>query len=182
MCASRIFLTGQPGIGKTTAIRLIARDLEIRGKKVEGMISSEIRSSGERIGFQLEDIFTHKVGILAHSDDRFDGAPTVGKYYVNIPDIERIGAAAIRKAAIEAEVVIVDEIGPMELKSTQFILAVEFALASKKNLIGTIHKNSKHPLVNSIKSNVNCRIIELNSHNRGEIPSEIVNELTQQVL
>ena len=149
---------------------------------MEGIISSEIRSSGERIGFQLEDILTHKVGILAHSEDRSNGAPTVGKYHVNLPDIERIGAVAIRKAAIEAEVVIVDEIGPMELKSTQFILAVEFALTSEKNLIGTIHKSSKHPLVNSIKSSVNCRIIELNSQNRDKIPLEIVNELTRQVL
>ena len=94
------------------------------------MISSEIRESGERIGFQLEDISTHKVGILAHSKNRADSAPTVGKYYVNLTDIERIGAASIRNAASEADVVIVDEIGPMELKSTQFILAVELALAS----------------------------------------------------
>jgi nucleoside-triphosphatase len=116
MCASRIFLTGQPGIGKTTAIRIIARGLEIRGKKVEGMISSEIRRAGERIGFQLEDIYTHRVGILAHSKNRHYGAPTVGKYHVNLAAIEEIGAAAIRSAANEADVVIVDEIGPMELK------------------------------------------------------------------
>jgi nucleoside-triphosphatase len=176
MCASRIFLTGQPGIGKTTAIRLIVRELEKNGKRVGGMISSEIRETGERVGFQLEDISTHQIGILAHSKVKSSDAPIIGKYYVNIFDIERIGAAAIRAAASEADVVIIDEIGPMELKSTQFVLAVEFALASKKNIIATIHRRSTHPLVSSIKSNPDYRIIEINLLNRVRVPFEIVDK------
>lgn len=143
------------------------------------MISGEIRDSGERIGFQLEDITTRRVGILAHLQNRSNGAPTVGKYYVNLADIEGIGAVAISNAANEADVVIVDEIGPMELKSTQFIRAVELAMASKKSLVGTIHKSSTHPLISSIKSNANCRIIEVTAQNRRMIPSEVVDELTR---
>jgi nucleoside-triphosphatase len=180
MSASCIFLTGQPGIGKTTAIRSIVSGLQMRGKKVGGMVSGEIKGgSGERIGFQLEDISTHKVGILAHFQNGSKGAPTVGKYYVNLTDIEAIGASAISNATNEADVVIVDEIGPMELKSTQFIRAVELAMASERNLVGTIHKNSTHPLISSIKSNANCRIIEVTAQNRGKIPTEIVDELTR---
>jgi nucleoside-triphosphatase len=175
MCASRIFLTGQPGIGKTTAIRLIARDLERRGKRVGGMISSEIRDAGGRVGFQLEDISTHKVGILAHLQEKLrDTRPTVGKYYVNLHDIEKIGAAAIRNAVNIADVIIIDEIGPMELKSKEFNAAVEFALASEKSLVATIHRLSTHPLISSIKSNANCRLIEVTFHNRDHIPSEVV--------
>ena len=140
------------------------------------MISSEIREAGERVGFQLEDISTHQIGILAHSNVKPSDAPIVGKYYVNIFDIERIGATAIRAAANEADVVIIDEIGPMELRSTQFVLAVEFALTSKKNIIGTIHRHSTHPLVSSIKSNPDYRILEVNLQNRVRVPFEIVEE------
>jgi len=146
------------------------------------MISSEIRESGERIGFELEDISTRKVGILAHLKERSNGAPTVGKYHVNLTDIERIGATAIRNALIEADVVIVDEIGPMELKSEPFILAVEAAMISKKNLIGTVHKSSSHPLISLIKASANCRIIEVNLHNRDRIAFEIITELTRRMI
>jgi len=181
MCTLRIFLTGQPGIGKTTAIRLIVRELEKRGKTVGGIISSEVREAGVRVGFQLEDISTHKVGTLAHSQVNPRGAPTVGKYHVNLSDIEMIGAAAIRNAVNLADVIIIDEIGPMELKSKQFITVVEFALGSKKSLIGTIHCQCAHPLVSSIRSNMNCRLIEISLHNRDKIPSEVVGVVVLQV-
>ena len=142
------------------------------------MISSEIREDGERVGFQLEDISTHRIGILAHSRSKSTDAPIVSKYQVNIFEIERIGVAAIRNAANEADVIIIDEIGPMELKSAQFVLAVELALASKKTLIGTIHRHSAHQLVSSIKSNPNYRIIEIDLQNRARVPFEILDETT----
>ena len=181
MCTLRIFLTGQPGIGKTTIIRLIARELERRGKKVGGMISSEIRDTRGRVGFQLEDISTHKIGILAHSQEKPRDAPTVGKYHVNLFDIKNIGATAIRNAVDIADVIIIDEIGPMELKSNEFVIVVESALASKKSLIGTIHQHCAHPLVSSIKCNSTCRLIEVSSHNREKIPSEVVGAVIRQV-
>jgi nucleoside-triphosphatase len=182
MCALRIFLTGKPGVGKTTAIRLIARDLERHGKRVGGITSSEIRDGNVRVGFQLEDITTHKVGILAHSQQKLrDARLTVGKYQVNLLDIERIGVAAIRDAVNIKDVIIIDEIGPMELKSKEFVAVVELALASEKCLIGTIHRLSTHALINSIKSNVNCRLVEVNLRNRDHIPSEVVGAVLGQV-
>jgi len=182
MCTLRVFLTGQPKVGKTTAIRLIANDLEKRGRRVGGMITSEIRDAGERVGFQLEDISTHKVGILAHSQEKSrDVCPVVGKYHVNLLDIERIGAAAIRNAVNTADVIIIDEIGPMELKSKEFIAAVEFAFASEKTLIGTIHRLCTHQLISSIKSSAGFRLIEVSFHNRVHIPSEVVEAVMLQV-
>jgi nucleoside-triphosphatase len=145
------------------------------------MISGEIRDAGERVGFQLEDISTHKVGILAHSDIRPHEAPAIGRYYVNVNDIEGIGAAAIRDAVKMADVIIIDEIGPMELKSEEFIAAVELALASQKNVIGTIHRYSAHPLVKSIKSNMNYRLIEISLHNRDKISSQVIDTVLRQV-
>jgi nucleoside-triphosphatase len=181
MLPLRFFLTGQPGIGKTTAIRLIARELAAHGMKVGGMVSSEIRDTSGRVGFQLEDISTHKVGILAHLHMKPRDAPIVGRYHVNLHDIDTVGAAAVRKAVNMADAVIIDEIGPMELKSNKFIVAVEFALASEKSLIGTIHRQCTHPLVTSIKSNVNCLLIEVNQRNRDKITSEIVGVVIRQV-
>lgn len=178
MCCVRIFLTGEPGVGKTTAVRQIVVELAKHGKRASGMISSETRETGERIGFQLEDISTHEMCILA-SKEIIQGNPTVGRYYVNVSGIEKLDAHAIEKATNEADVIIIDEIGPMELKSSPFILAVESALASKKHIIGTIHRRYSHRWIDSIKSNPKSRIIEVTSSNKHTITSMIVNELVR---
>lgn len=171
-----VFLTGEPGCGKTTVIQRISDLLEIQGTKPGGIISREIRVAGARVGFTLEDLMTHQAGSLAHIDLR--EGPRVGKYRVNLDDIQRVGVTAIRRAVTEADVVIIDELGPMELHSTPFILAVEMALASPKPLVGTIHKHAAHHLVAAIKSNPAYRIIEVTSDNREEIPDRIMELLS----
>jgi nucleoside-triphosphatase len=175
----RLFLTGDPGCGKTTVIRRISDILRGRGTKIGGMISGEIRREGVRIGFSLEDLITHETGTLAHVDQK-DG-PRVGKYRVNLSDIQRVGVTAIRRAITEADVVIVDELGPMELHSMPFILSVEEALASPRIIVGTIHKRASHALVSAIKSNPDYQIIEVTLDNRSRLPHEIVEQLTGRV-
>jgi nucleoside-triphosphatase len=177
MSPQRIFLTGEPGCGKTTAVRRICETLLGLGKKPGGMISCEIRERGVRLGFRLEDLLTHESGILAQVGK--ETGPRVGKYVVNLHDIERIGVTAVKRAIDEADVVVVDEIGPMELHSMPFILAVERALGSSKHFVGTIHKRASHPLVAAIKSNPVYQITEVTSGNRQQIPMLIVEQLSK---
>lgn len=178
MKPSRIFLTGEPGCGKTTIIKDVSQILLSRGVRVGGMISMETRKDGVRVGFSLEDLITHVTGILAHTGG--SAGPRVGKYHVNLLDMDRVGVAAIERAILEADVLIVDELGPMELHSMPFINAVRNALASTKPFVGTIHKRATHQLVTSIKSNPAHEIIEVTAENRVELPSRIVEQLTLQ--
>lgn len=60
-----VFLTGEPGCGKTTAIKRTCEILQMK-MKIGGVVSGEIREGGVRVGFSLEDIMTHEKGILAH--------------------------------------------------------------------------------------------------------------------
>ena len=142
-----------------------------------GMISSEIRVEGKRIGFQLEDVSSHEVGVLAKTNQRMPGAPMVGRYSVNLADIERVGVAAIKRATMNADVVVVDEIGPMELKSPEFVLAVEEALGSRKSFLGTLHKRSTHPLIHTIRRTPNYELIEVTVANRNVLALEVISRL-----
>jgi len=179
MTPSRIFLTGNPGCGKTTIIRRVCDILVSKGTKPGGMISEEIRKGGVRVGFSLEDLITHEIGVLARVDDR-DG-PRVGKYHVNLQDLQHVGAVAIRRAMAEADVVFVDELGPMELHSMPFILAVERALECPKHFVGTIHNRATHQLVTAIRSDPAHHIIDVTLDNREQMWSRIVEQLTGHV-
>ncbi len=175
----RVLLTGEPGCGKTTAIKKICEMLTARGRKVGGIVSGEIRDRGVRAGFSLEDLSTHETGILAHVSQR-DGPP-VGKYRVNLADIQRIAVTAIKRAIAEADVIIVDELGPMELNSMPFILAVEMALATQKHLVVTIHKRASHYLIAAIKSNPAYQILEVTLNNRNELPKTVTERIESQM-
>jgi nucleoside-triphosphatase len=171
----RVFLTGEPGCGKTTALKNTIQLLTNQGIKVGGMLSGEIREQGVRVGFSLEDILTHATGTLAHVNQKV--GPRVGKYRVDLEDLASVGVTAIERAIHEADVIVVDELGPMELNSDSFVRTVQNALVAPKHLLGTIHKRAAHTLVVEIKSNPTFQIVEVTLENRGMIPTEVVEKI-----
>ena len=67
------------------------------------------------------------------------GGPQLGKYHVNLDDLDSVGVQAINKAVETCNVVIIDEIGPMELFSERFKEATRKALASSKIVFAVVH-------------------------------------------
>jgi len=171
--ARRIGITGRPGVGKSTVLRrLIEQVAEKAEKKVGGMLTAEMREQGKRTGFVVEDISTGEKGILAHIREK---GPKIGKYGVNIANLERIGVSAIEKAVENADIIVIDEVGPMELKSRKFVNAVENAIESDKDMIVTVHWRANHPLVRRIKDEFD--ICEVTVANRDALHVQILRSL-----
>ncbi len=168
----RIAVTGQPGAGKTT---LVERVLAAVPLKAGGMVTKEIRKVGRRVGFSVIDIGSGQEGVLAHM--HLTQGPRLGRYQVNLKDLEEIGAAAIERAIQECQLVVVDEVGPMELKSPRFIAAVERALKEAANLLVTVHRASNHHLAYRIRHECD-RLIRLTKGNRDEKTQQVIELLT----
>jgi len=173
----RYFLTGKPGIGKTTAIIKIIEILEQQNIRVGGMVTKELREGSIRIGFEVEDIIDKRKGLLAVSNE--DGEPRIGRYHVRINEFEEIGVTALEKALDNAEVIVCDEIGPMELLSSKFIKLINTILESDKHIIGTVHWRAKHPLVHKIY-NIG-KVIEITYSNRNTLPEIIGSEIIKAI-
>lgn len=167
-----IVITGDPGIGKTTIVTGIAQGLKERGVRVGGVISREVRSNNIRTGFEFIDIATNDREILASVVG--DG-PRVGKYSVNLSGCH-FAALRLSAALISSDVIICDEIGPMELKSKEFIENVEKLLKTDKKVIAVIHRFLKHPLVNDVRKK-STSLIEINIKNRGQVIETILESL-----
>jgi nucleoside-triphosphatase len=145
-------VTGSPGEGKTTVLLKTVDGLTAKGYSVGGMISRDIRSFGTRTGFELLDVGSGTKGRLA-SVDQSQG-PQVGKYHVDLEDLKKIGANAILQAVSRSDVIVIDEIGPMELFSQQFVQAVQKALDSSKPVVCTVHWRMKSELIeNTLQRN-----------------------------
>ncbi|HMK93877.1 MAG TPA: NTPase [Candidatus Limnocylindrales bacterium] len=174
----RVFLlTGAPGIGKTTVLTKTVEALKADGISVGGMISREAREGGVRVGFEITDLASGRHGWLAHVDQK-DG-PHVGKYRVNIADLEAIGAEAIIEADEKSAVIAIDEIGPMELFSQRFKQAVEQALEGDKLVLAVVHAKAKDRLINEAKQREDAKIFTVTLPDRDSLSEKLTKEVLE---
>lgn len=170
-----IFITGPPRTGKTTVLLRAAEKLRAKGYKLGGMTSQEIRERDIRVGFEIRDYASNRNGWLAHT--RQSTGPRIGKYRVDLDSLNSIGATSILNALKDADIVLIDEIGPMELFSQPFKEAVQEAINSSKPVLGTIHYRAHLRLVKQIKSRSDTDIIEVTQENRDQLPALVVDKI-----
>jgi nucleoside-triphosphatase len=130
--AHALLLAGAPGSGKTTVIRCVAEAL--RGRRVRGFTTEEIREGGERLGFRLETL-DGRHGVLAHVST--PSPHRVGRYGVDIAALDAVVASALA-LDLTTEAYLIDEIGKMECLSARFVTAVRALLDSDRLLVATI--------------------------------------------
>ena len=158
------FIIGQPKTGKTSLLKELVKELRKNGLSVGGFISPEERHHGTRTAFYVTEVVAGKTAMLANV--KGDG-PKVSKYHVNVPSFESI-AMPVMKTAESYDVVIIDEIGLMELKSGKFSDALDSLLESHTPIIASLQSD----LVN--RYGITGEIIELNDNNREQVFRELL--------
>ena len=161
-----ILITGKPGCGKTTLIKQIIEELRLNAG---GFYTQEMRIGGRRVGFKIISVDGNE-SILAHVDIK--SPYRVSKYGVNIESIEKIGVKSILKALEENDVIVIDEIGKMELFSPRFKEVVNKALNSEKMLLATILL-APNPFTDKIKRRQDVKLFYLTPENREKVKEEI---------
>jgi nucleoside-triphosphatase len=127
-----LLLTGSPGVGKTTVIRHVVERL--RGRRLAGFYTEEIREHGVRRGFSLTT-FDGQERIMAHVG--FAKTFRVGRYGVDVATIDVVAHGSLMLDD-EVEVYLVGEIGKMECLSRKFISAMRTLLNADKAVVATV--------------------------------------------
>ena len=172
-----LLVTGMPGCGKTTVLRRLADRLRVDGHVVGGVICPEIRERGRRLGFSIVDVLGGE-GILSHVDLCRGDLPRVSRYGVNLADLDRISREALNR---RVDVFIVDEIGPMELKSRVFISEVERILDSNIPVVAAVHYRSSWGFAGRVKSRPDVETFIVTGDNRDDLPHHL-HRLASQLL
>ena len=165
-----ILITGNPGTGKTTLIKKLVHTFDTR---VSGFYTEEIRKQNERVGFAVRTLDGHE-GTLAHIDIR--SPYRIGKYKVDVESFERIALPALEKRRFGSKIIIIDEIGPMELFSEIFKKRVLEILDSPSSVIATI-KLKGSDFVAMIKSRNDVELYTLTRDTRETVFRSIVERL-----
>ncbi|MCQ5375494.1 MAG: NTPase [Methanomassiliicoccales archaeon] len=176
----KIGITGLPGAGKTHALLKVIEMLEADEMKVGGMITEPIIEDNKRLGFYVIDWQTKRKAILASTEIR--SKFMVGKFGVDLSALEEVGVEAILKACETADVVVIDEVGKMEVESEKFVGAVKAALEIEKPLLLTLHKKSRNPLLQDIRRRDDVRILEVTPINRNLLPYKIMKLMKGELL
>ena len=178
--AGRVWLiTGPPAIGKSTVLSKVMLSLRTGGLIVGGCTAKEVKESRARTGFEIVDLLSGRHGELA-SVKRSIG-PKVGKYRVNLKGLAEVGARALLEAIERAELMVIDEIGPMELISPDFRRAAERCLESRKPILAVVHENMKDPLADRFDRVAGMILYTVTLQNRDRLADAISGEILKAV-
>jgi nucleoside-triphosphatase len=166
----KVLLTGHPGCGKTTLVRRVVKEL---AQSAGGFYTEEIRKHRERVGFQIVTL-DGKESVFAHVN--FKTQQRLGKYGLDLSPLETIGIDAVCEALRAHELTVIDEIGPMEIRSAIFRDVVNEALNSRAPLLGTITARP-FPFTDAIKKRRDVILIEVRRDNREQLVSELSDHL-----
>ena len=169
----KIGITGMPSVGKTHTLGKIINSLENHGYTVGGMITEPVIKKKKRVGFYAVNWQTKEKQVFAHID--FESKEKVGEYGVDTTALDAVGVPAIADAIADSEIniIIIDEIGKMEMLSEKFCEIVVEALDSDKPILVTLHKKSRTPLLQDVRRRDDIRILEVTPVNRNLLPYKI---------
>ena len=168
----KIGITGLPGAGKTYALRRVIDMLQEEELSIGGMIDEPIYDGRHRVGFQCQDLISGENVVFAHTD--IESKVMVGKIGVDIEKLDSVAIPAIKTACEQCDIIVIDEVGKMEVESENFVQAVRDALDVDKPMILTLHKKSRNPLLQDIRRRDDVRILEVTPTNRNLLPYKIV--------
>lgn len=169
-----ILLTGAPGVGKTTLLRAV---LEKLNQPCGGFYTRELRDpQGRRSAFELVTL-DGRTDLLAGLN-LVSSPYRVGRYGVSLTALEALGVPAILAAVHAGQLVVIDEIGPMEFFSAPFNDAVRGALDKAPAVLGTIVQRST-PLGDPIKARPDVCVIEVTHQNRDRLVENVLAALSE---
>ncbi len=159
---------------------MIRRAVELIGPShCAGFYTEEVRQRGRRVGFDVVTLDGRR-GPLARVGAR---GPRVGSYGVDLVSLERLAVSALEAGLRErASVLVVDEIGKMELFSSLFVETLEAVLdpGAPHAVLGTLMLG-RHRHVDPLRARPDIRIVAVTVENRETLPRELSVELSRFV-
>ncbi|EZA61579.1 Cancer-related nucleoside-triphosphatase-like protein [Ooceraea biroi] len=180
-----VLLTGPPGIGKTTICKKIASTLGKKSANFDGFYTEEVRDgSGSRIGFDIVRVTDPEKRLSLARLKGLTEAQKASKYQVGNYRVflDNFEAVALPILDSDTDVLLIDEIGKMELFSNVFkkrVTDIFFGPSKKAFVIGTIPQIHKVPqqhatLFEKLHADEKIKILSVSRGNRNNLPEEIV--------
>ena len=181
----KIGITGLPRSGKSAVLDKVVsmiieeRKADSHGRRrgvaaniIGGMRTEAIIEDGERVGYACVDILSGDRGVMAHRE--IDSRNRILGFGINPSELDKVAVPAIQNAIGNCEILVIDEVGKFSVESEGFVAAVREALEYDMPTLLTLHKKSRHPLLQDIRRRDDGRILEVTPVNRALLPYKIL--------
>jgi nucleoside-triphosphatase len=176
--AVKIGLTGLPNSGKSSLVKNVIANLREQGRTVGGMVTESIMENMRKVGLEVVDITTGERATFAHIN--FGETHKNINFGLNPEAMETVGVAAVRAAVEDCDMVVIDEIGPIHLECPAFNEVVLETIKKNVSLLLSIHKKSRHTVVQDIRRRDDMRILDVTPVNRSLLSYKIQQILDQE--
>ena len=153
--------------------------LEAEDKKIGGVFTLPVKEDGVITGFKMVDYITKEEALIAST--RIASRNRIDEFGIDLDTLGLFSVNAIKRGVFNSDLVIIDEIGRIQLKSEYFNKAVLNALRSGKPLIMTIYRKSRSSLLQDIRRRDDIRMLEVTPVNKGILPFKIFKVLKEEV-
>jgi nucleoside-triphosphatase len=181
----KIGITGLPRSGKSAVMKKVTemleneRGQELRGRGevpssfqiIGGIKTIPILEGTTRVGYSCLNIQSGESGIIAHKD--INSRNRILGLGLDPDVIASVAVPAIQEAMDNYEIIVIDEIGKFSVESEEFVAIVREVMDVDKPTIMTLHKKSRHPLLQDIRRRDDSRILEVTPVNRALLPYKI---------
>ena len=181
----KIGITGLPRSGKAAVLdKVVSMIIDERkadsraGRRggpaniIGGMRTEAIIENGERVGYACVDILSGDRGVMAHRE--IDSRNRILGFGIDPSELDKVAVPAIQNAIGNCEILVIDEVGKFSVESEGFVAAVREALEYDMPTLLTLHKKSRHPLLQDIRRRDDGRILEVTPVNRALLPYKIL--------
>ncbi|MFX1600415.1 MAG: NTPase [Promethearchaeota archaeon] len=169
----KILITGLPRSGKSTLISKLIDHYSKKNYTIRGFQTPEVRESGNRIGFDIIDIYSGKISQLARVGD-LKTKYRVGKYTVFVEEFDKYLADSLDLEGKVIDLIVIDEIGKMELFSKEFQNFVKRIFISNKTILATIGLKLNHPIKDFLLSLPTVQLLNLNRQNFQTVLQKVI--------
>lgn len=165
-------LSGKRNSGKSTILQRVITGLQEKGFRIAGIRAPAIMQNGRKIGFYVLNIKTDEKALLC--ERRSELVPSTPQSFEFHENGLKLGRQALSPQAInDADLIIIDEVGPLELKGECWAEPIEQIFnTSEKPMLWVIRKG----LVDKVCMHygaMNRRDFDVEYHNAESIVSEI---------
>ncbi len=168
----KIFLTGEPRVGKSTLIAAVIDGVENK----QGFITKEVRTDGVRTSFNMISSAGDKIVLC---DVNSTSEVRVSRYGVNIDELNKFIA---NLPDIEpGRLIYIDEVGQMELYSDSFKALVSEYLEKPNPLIGTLSSVYSDEFTEKLRKREDVEIIQVTLENRDSLKDELTGRVAKYV-
>jgi nucleoside-triphosphatase THEP1 len=130
-------LTGSRGSGKTTLCRRLAAEAKALGWDVAGVVSPAVFDGGEKTGIEVLDLRSGESRQFARRPAAYDGATSHRPSWI-FDQIALAWGNQVLKTVIPCDMLIVDELGPLEFEAGVGWSAGMKALDSRSYQVGLV--------------------------------------------